>query len=63
MKEGGDEAVVEALGILGNLNLPELDFSKVVHDLQLLPCITAKLKVPLSTVPALLHTTNVVRKY
>ena len=48
MKEGvgeEEEAAVEAVGILGNLNIPELDFGKIVHDLQLTPFLMAKLRV------------------
>ena len=40
-----EEGMVEALGILSNLNIPELDFSKVVRDLQLLPFLTDRLRV------------------
>ena len=36
---------MEVLGILGNLSLPEIDFEKVVRELDLLPFITSKLKV------------------
>lgn len=42
-----EEGAVEAVGILGNLNIPELDFGKVVRDLQLLPFLTGKLRVRL----------------
>ena len=48
MKEGvgeAEEGAVEAVGILGNLNIPELDFGKIVNDLQLSPFLTGKLKV------------------
>ena len=40
-----DEFAVEALGIVGNLSLPEIDFEKVVRELDLMPFIVAKLKV------------------
>ena len=40
-----EEAAVEAVGILGNLNIPELDFGKIVHDLQLTPILMGKLRV------------------
>ena len=49
MKKGtgeDEEGAVEAAGILGNLNIPELNFGKIVCDLQLLPFLTGKLKVP-----------------
>ncbi|CAI8055976.1 Kinesin-associated protein 3 [Geodia barretti] len=39
-----EEGAVEAAGILGNLNIPDLDFGKIVHDMQLLPFLTGKLK-------------------
>ena len=42
-----EEGAVEAAGILGNLNIPDLDFGKIVHDMQLLPFLTGKLKVHL----------------
>ena len=46
IKESDDEeACVEALGILGNLCLPEVDFERVVSQLELMPFIVAKLKV------------------
>ena len=48
MKEGvgeAEEGAVETVGILGNLRIPELDFAKIVDDLQLLPFLTGKLKV------------------
>ena len=46
IKESDDEEVcVEALGILGNLCLPEVDFERVVSQLQLMPFVVAKLKV------------------
>ena len=40
-----EEAAVEAVGILGNLNIPELDFGKIVDDLQLTPVLMGKLRV------------------
>lgn len=40
-----DEVCVEALGILSNLCLPEVDFEKVVSQLELMPIIMSKLKV------------------
>ncbi len=40
-----DEVCVEVLGILGNLLLPEVDFERVVSQLELMPFILAKLKV------------------
>ena len=40
-----EECVVEALGILGNLSIPEIDFERVVRELNLLPFIVSKLKV------------------
>lgn len=42
---GEDEVCVEVLGILGNLSLPDVDFNKVVTDLDLLPFIMTKLQV------------------
>lgn len=48
MKKGTgeeEEGAVEAAGILGNLNIPELDFGKIVRDLELLPFLTEKLRV------------------
>lgn len=48
MKKGvgeAEEGAVEAVGILGNLNIPELDFGRIVNDLQLLPYLMGKLKV------------------
>ena len=39
---------MEALGILANLNLPDIDFQRVVTQLDLLPYITSKLKVSTS---------------
>lgn len=48
MKKGKgeeEEGAVEAAGILGNLNIPELDFGKIVRDLELLPFLTEKLRV------------------
>ena len=36
---------MEVLGILGNLTFPEIDFEKVVTELDLLPFISSKLKV------------------
>ena len=40
-----EEAAVEAVGILGNLNIPELDFGKIMHDLQLAPFLMSRLRV------------------
>ena len=40
-----EEAAVEAVGILSNLSIPELDFGKVVRDLQLLPFLMGRLRV------------------
>ena len=40
-----EEFTVEVLGILGNLSFPEIDFEKVVRELDLLPFISLKLKV------------------
>lgn len=40
-----EEFTVEVLGILGNLTFPEIDFEKVVTELDLLPFISLKLKV------------------
>lgn len=46
LKEGEDEELyVEVLGILGNLTLPEIDFEKVISQLELMPFIISKLKV------------------
>lgn len=48
MKKGAgeeEESAVEAAGILGNLNIPDLDFGKVVRDLDLIPFLTERLKV------------------
>lgn len=42
--DGEDEVCVEVLGILGNLSLPDVDFHKVVTDLELLPFIMSKLQ-------------------
>ena len=46
-----EEGAVEAAGILGNLNTPELDFGKIVRDLELLPFLVAKLKVHIQPIP------------
>lgn len=43
--EGEEEVCVEVLGILGNLSLPDMDFHRVVTELDLLPFIMRKLKV------------------
>lgn len=40
-----EDFTVEVLGILGNLTFPEIDFEKVVTELDLLPFISSKLKV------------------
>lgn len=40
-----EDFTVEVLGILGNLTFPEIDFEKVVTELDLLPFISTKLKV------------------
>lgn len=40
-----EDFTVEVLGILGNLTFPEIDFEKVITELDLLPFISAKLKV------------------
>ena len=40
-----DDMCVEVLGILANLNLPEVDFQKMMTELDLLPYVIAKLKV------------------
>ena len=46
LKESSDdELCVEALGILANLNLPDIDFQRVVTQLDLLPYVISKLKV------------------
>ena len=46
LKESSDEELcVEALGILANLNLPDIDFERVVTQLNLLPFVLSKLKV------------------
>lgn len=46
LKESSDEELcVEVLGILANLNLPEIDFEKVVAQLDLMPFVISKLKV------------------
>jgi hypothetical protein len=42
---GEEEVCVEVLGILGNLLLPDVDFHRVVTELDLLPFITSKLRV------------------
>lgn len=57
MKEGvgeAEEGAVEAVGILGNFNIPELDFGKIVHDLQLSPFLIGKLRVCLCIAVAVL---------
>ena len=36
---------MEALGILANLNLPDIDFERVVTQLDLMPIVISKLKV------------------
>ena len=41
----GEELVVEVLGLLGNLMLPEVNFEKVVSELELVPFIVEKLQV------------------
>ena len=51
-----EEGMVEALGILSNLNIPELDFSKVVRDLQLLPFLTDRLRVLLLPIGTSMYT-------
>ncbi len=43
--ESEEEVCVEVLGILGNLTLPEVDFHRVVTELDLLPFIVGKLRV------------------
>ena len=40
-----EECVVEALGILANLSLPDVDFERVLRELDLLPFILSKVKV------------------
>ena len=46
LKDSSDEELcVEALGILANLNLPDIDFQRVVTQLDLLPYVMSKLKV------------------
>lgn len=40
-----EEGAVEAIGILGNLNIPELDFVKIMRDLQLSTFLMEKLRV------------------
>lgn len=60
IKESEDEEVcVEALGILGNLCLPEVDFERVVSQLELLPFIVGKLKDPSIQDDLLLEVINV----
>lgn len=49
---------VEVLGILGNLLLPEVDFERVVSQLELMPFIVAKLKVS-GTVVVNLYNTSI----
>lgn len=44
-EEEDEECAVEALGILGNLALPEVDYDRVLSELQLLPFIVEVLKV------------------
>ena len=44
----GDDVCVEVLGILGNLSSPEIDFHKIITELQLLPFILDQLKVSMS---------------
>ena len=44
-EEEDEECAVEALGILGNLALPEVDYDRVLSELQLLPFIVETLKV------------------
>ena len=44
---------MEVLGILGNLSFPEIDFEKVVRELDLLPFISLKLKVQSKLLPLL----------
>lgn len=44
-----EELCVEALGILANLNLPDIDFQRVVTQLDLLPYVISKLKVSVCT--------------
>lgn len=34
-----EEFVVECLGILGNLSLPDLDYSQILHKFNLIPWI------------------------
>ena len=43
--DGEDEVCVEVLGILGNLSLPDVDFHRVVSELDLLPFIMGRLQV------------------
>ena len=41
-----DELVLEALGILGNLTMADLNYLKIVEEFQLVPFISAKLSDP-----------------
>lgn len=43
-----DEFIVEVLGILGNISLPDLDYNRVLTQLNLLPSLMDKLKVIIS---------------
>ena len=40
-----DEFIVEVLGIFGNISLPDLDYNRVLTQLNLLPSLMDKLKV------------------
>lgn len=41
-----DELVLEALGILGNLTMADLNYLKIVEEFQLVPFVSAKLCDP-----------------
>ena len=43
---GVDALSVEVLGILGNLTLQDMDFHKLITEMELLPFLLLQLKVP-----------------
>jgi hypothetical protein len=46
IKSEDDELILEALGILGNLYIPNMDYQKVITELKLLPPLLSMLKNP-----------------
>jgi hypothetical protein len=46
VQQQDDQLVVEALGILGNLTLMDLDYLKIIEEFRLLPFISSVLQAP-----------------